>query len=435
MSPVPLPGFSIRTGFAAAGCFLLFLLLDTLCPLPPLRPCSKVVFARDSTLLAAYLSPDDKWRMPVHLEELSPDLIHAVLVKEDQGFRWHFGINPFSLVHALFNNLLSRQRTSGASTISMQVARMLSPAERTYGNKGIEMFRAVQLEWHYTKKQILELYFTLLPYGGNIEGVKAASLIYFDRNPGNLSMAQSILLAVIPNRPNSLRLDRELSIAKTVRDKWIRKFMREEIFGKKKLQEALEEPVEAKRHTLIAHAPHFSYRMTQYSMQTETFTLLEPRLQHISENLLQHYVQRVQAIGVTNGAVLVVDNRTHAVVAYCGSSDFNNEITEGQINGITALRSPGSALKPTLYALALDQGLITPKMKMLDVPSDFSGYVPENFDRTFHGEVTVESALMNSLNIPAVRLVKQAGLNPYLDLLSDAGFKDIRERKKRWDYP
>lgn len=410
---------------------LIFLLLNLFFPLPQMKPFSKTILARDGTLLAAYLSPDDKWRMETHLEELSPELIKAVLVKEDKWFYWHWGVNPVSVIRAVFSNIKSGRRTSGASTITMQVARMLSPKERTYRNKIVETFRAVQLEFHHSKKEILEMYFNLLPYGGNVEGVKAASFIFFNRPPDKLSLSQAILLSVIPNRPNSLRVDKFSESAQAIRDKWIRKFIREKIFPKKNLEEALNEPIDAERHEIKILAPHFSYFVSRNYQGSVVRTTLDLSKQKTAEGLLKNYLNRVKGMGVSNGAVIVIDNKTSSVIAYCGSADFSDEASFGQVNGVTSLRSPGSALKPSLYALAFDMGLLTPKMKMLDVPTDFGGYAPENFDLKFNGEVTAEFALMNSLNIPAVRLVKEVGLNRYLDLLKDAEFKDIADRKDK----
>ena len=188
---------------------LIFVLLDLLFPLPDKKEFSKEIHAKDGTLLTAYLTSDDKWRLRTELEEVSPELIKAIIEKEDSWFYWHFGINPVSIVRAFYRNVISGETQLGASTITMQVARMLEPKKRTYLNKFGEMFSAIQLEIRYSKEEILELYLSLLPFGGNIEGVKSASYIYFNRPPDKLSLAQSITLAVIPNDPNSLRLDRE----------------------------------------------------------------------------------------------------------------------------------------------------------------------------------------------------------------------------------
>ncbi len=199
--------------------------------LPRQKEFSKEIHAKDGTLLTAYLTSDDKWRLRTELDEVSPELTKAVLEKEDSWFYWHPGINPFSIVRAIYRNVTTGEIQVGASTITMQVARLLEPKKRTYLNKLAEMFRALQLEIKYSKEEILELYLSLLPFGGNIEGVKSASYIYFNRPPSKLSLAQSIMLAVIPNDPNTLRLDRFNDEIISKRNYWINKFKKEKIFS------------------------------------------------------------------------------------------------------------------------------------------------------------------------------------------------------------
>ena len=415
-----------------AGIFVFLLIvfmLDLFFPLPESKPYSKAVYAKDGTLLTAYLSKDEKWRMRTRLEEVSPDLIIAILDKEDNWFYWHPGINPVAVVRAVFQNMFSGKRISGASTITMQLARMLEPAERTYGNKFLEMLRAFQLELHYSKDEILEMYLSNLPYGGNIEGVKSASYIYFNRPPAKLSLSQAIVLTIIPNDPNDLRLDRNTSKLMDERNKWIKKFDGNKIFGHQDLMDALDEPVKAKRFAINNDAPHFCRFVSQKFSQDQIYTSLDQSIQKTAEKILESYVNRVKSKQVSNGAVLIIDNKTNSVAAYCGSADFNDNASLGQVNGITALRSPGSTLKPFLYTLAFDLGELTPSMKLLDIPTDFGGYEPENYDLQYNGPVTAKYALVNSLNIPAVRLLKQTGLEKFISLLQKCGFNDIAQNK------
>ena len=209
---------------------LLFVVLDLLFPLPEKKEFSKEIYSNNGTLISAYLTSDDKWRLRTELEEVSPDLIKAILAKEDSWFYWHPGINPVSVVRAIFRNVSSGKTELGASTITMQLARIVEPKPRTYINKFAEIFRAIQLEIKYSKEEILEMYLSLLPLGGNIEGIKSASYIYFDRPPNKLSLAQSITLAVIPNDPNALRLDRVNEKIISKRNFWINKFKHDELF-------------------------------------------------------------------------------------------------------------------------------------------------------------------------------------------------------------
>ena len=455
----------IKTVWVVFVILLLFVVFDLLFPLPKQKEFSKEIHAKDGTLLTAYLTSDDKWRLRTELQEVSPDLVKAVIKKEDSWFYWHFGINPVSVVRALFKNIFSGEIESGASTITMQVARMLEPKKRTYLNKFIEMFRAVQLEIKYSKSEILELYLSLLPFGGNIEGVKSASYIYFNRPPDKLSLAQSITLAVIPNDPNTLRLDRTTKLnvipanllkqgsqeseneqylsdpgkagmtnhnpIVVKRNRWIEKFKQAGIFSSSDLKDALDEPIENNRYAIPILAPHLCYFVKDNFNGDILNTTLDLSIQQAAENILLRNVRKVFYKGITNGAVLVIDNKNSSVVAYCGSADFYDEGSFGQVNGITAIRSPGSTLKAALYAYAFDEGNLTPQMKIADIPTDFHGYQPENYDLKFYGNVSAEFALINSLNIPAVKLLESTGLNSFINFLGESGFNQIQKQKSK----
>lgn len=366
------------------------------------------------------------------LDRINPDMVKAILQKEDQWFFYHPGVNPFSIVRAVFKNAISGKRTSGASTISMQLARMREPAARTYLNKFKEMFRALQYEWTYSKKEILEMYLSYLPYGGNVEGVYAASYIFFNRPPAKLSLSQSILLTVIPNRPNSLRLDRHKDMALAARDKWIRHFQKSNIFDIEQLEIALLEPISGRRYELSPQTPQFCYALREkYPYEREIYSSLNPEIQVRTQSLLKNHVRRLKRFGISNGAALILNNTTHQVVAYCASADFYDVDAYGQVDGIKAIRSPGSALKPAAYGLGFDLGLITPKMKLLDVPTNLAGFQPENYDYTYHGQVSVHFALSHSLNIPPVRLVESYGIDKFLDLLELGGFKTVKRKRNQ----
>jgi penicillin-binding protein 1C len=410
---------------------LLFVVLNLLFPLPKQKEFSKEIHAKDGTLLSAYLTSDDKWRLRTEHEEISPELLKAIIEKEDSWFYWHFGINPVSIVRALYKNIITGEIESGASTITMQTARMLEPKKRTYFNKLTEMFRALQLEIKYSKEEILELYLSLLPFGGNIEGVKSASYIYFNRPPGKLSLAQSITLAVIPNDPNSLRLDRSNEEIIKKRNYWINKFKQVDIFSSSDLKDAMDEPVETNRYAIPVLAPHFGYYIKDNFNGDILSTTLNLSVQQTAENILLRHVRKVFYKGITNGAVLVIDNKNSSVVAYCGSADFYDAGSFGQVNGVTAIRSPGSTLKAALYAYAFDEGNLTPQMKLEDIPIDFHGYQPENYDLKFYGNVSTEFALVNSLNIPAVKLLEQVGLNNFINFLEGSGFNQIQKQKNK----
>ncbi|AMJ64650.1 penicillin-binding protein 1C [Hymenobacter sp. PAMC 26628] len=421
-----------RAGLALLGLVVAAVLLDRLFPLPPAPQYSPLVTAADGSVLHAFLNPTQKWRMKTELREIKPALQRAIIYKEDRYFRYHFGVNPVAIVQAAGRNLFGRGRTTGASTITMQVARLLEPKARTFGNKLLEMLRAVQLEAHYSKAEILQLYLNLVPYGSNIEGVKSAALLYFQQPPDYLSLAQTVALAVIPNQPRVLVLGRNNPQILAKRNHWLRQMQRDKIFPAQDLADALAEPLDARRHGAPTLAPHLARRLVaQFPGQAIIASTLRRGPQAKAEDLTRNYVRRLRALGITQAAVLVVNNRTRAVEAYVGSADFADAASQGQVDGVRAVRSPGSTLKPLLYGLAFDRGLATPKMQLPDVPTNFNGFRPENFDKNCQGEVTVERALVYSLNIPAVRLLADVGVPAFTDKLRQAGFRSVARAAPR----
>ena len=245
----------------AFGMFFLFFLMNIIFPVREKIPYSQQILAADNTLMYAFLSDDEKWRMLVRSEEINQQLRKAILYKEDRIFYYHFGVNPIAIIRAAFNNIVYQKRTSGASTITMQVARLLYSQERTYLNKFTEMFRSFQLEWKYSKEEILNMYFNLVPYGGNIEGIKAASLIYFGLKPDKMSLAQIVSLAIIPNRPGTIRPGANTGELVKARNKWLSRMKYDKLFSDELIEDALKEPIDAKRSELPRLAPHFSLRM------------------------------------------------------------------------------------------------------------------------------------------------------------------------------
>lgn len=368
--------------------------------------------------------------MRTGLDEISPLLRKTIIAKEDQYFYQHPGVNPFAVGRALFNNILSRKRTSGASTITMQVARALERRPRTWGNKLIEMFRAFQLEWKYSKDEILQLYLNMVPYGGNIEGVKSAAWLYFNKAPDHLSLAEITALSIIPNRPSSLVMGRHNDRIIAERNRWLQYFRDEALFTEKEITDALAEPLVATRGVMPRQAPHLSQKL-RYSGLNEIETTLDLNTQLKTEKLVSDYIRTQRLRGIRNSAVVVVDNETMEVVAYTGSADFTDTTDDGQVNGAKAIRQPGSTLKPLIYALGFDEGLLTPRTIMTDVPVYFQGYAPENYDRQFTGYVTVEYALEHSLNIPAVKGLNMLGTERLVNALVAARFKQIEKDRRK----
>ncbi len=413
-------------------CTLAFATLNLLFPLRVQLAYSPVITASDGSVINAFLSPDDKWRMQLEADEVNPTLKKAVLLKEDRYFYYHPGVNPVALVRAFVNNTLRGKTTSGASTITMQVARMLYPKKRTYWHKLTELFRALQLEWYYSKDDILLLYLNLVPFGGNIEGVKAASVLYFHQSPGQLSLAQAVTLAVIPNKPSSLRIGVQNHRIVQFRNKWLRYYRQARAFPDKEIEDALQEPLEATRQSAPRVAPHFAYRMHRlYQDQAIINTTLNRQVQEKVEKLAYNYLQLLRHKNIHNTSVLVLNNQTHAVEAYLGSADFADAAHGGQVDGVRAIRSPGSTLKPYLYAAAFDRGLITPKTIISDVPIDYAGYRPENYFGTYSGNITIEQALATSLNVPAVKVLDQLQVHQFVQKLSQAGFGQVRKESSQ----
>lgn len=402
--------------------------LDALFPLPQLKPYSTVVEDAAGQPLYIFLSPDEKWRLYTPLPYFGKEVPRALLHKEDQYFYYHPGVNPLAVARAAINNLVAGKRTSGASTISMQVVRLLEPKARTYGAKLVEILRALQLELHYNKREILELYLNLAPFSGNVEGLEAAARIYFGKPPASLSLAQLTTLIVIPNRPTSLKPQDDNQQLLAARNRWLKVFRDNHLFDVRDLDAALTEPLGIGRHAMPRQAPHFSVRMqARYPGVPRFRTYLSPEVQPLAERQVADHVARLKQVGISNAAAMVVDNQTRQVLAYVGSADVNDGAALGQVDGILAVRSPGSALKPLIYALAFDQGVATPRTVVLDAQVNYMGYQPENYNEQFNGPVTVSFALANSLNIPAVKFLDQVGVSLFVEKLANIGFAQIKQ--------
>ncbi|HEX5652305.1 MAG TPA: penicillin-binding protein 1C [Chitinophagaceae bacterium] len=422
--------FFKRSGITLLALFLVFLLLNFIFPLPDKVEYSTIVTDEKGELINAFLTRDQKWRMRTELEEISPLLRKTIIAKEDKYFYRHIGINPLAMTKALFKNLTRGKTVSGASTITMQVARALEHRKRTLPNKIAEIFRAFQLEWKYDKDEILQLYLNLVPYGGNIEGVKSASQLYFKKNPDHLSLAEITALSIIPNRPSSLVIGKNNERIVEERNKWLRRFAQEKLFTRKEIEDALAEPLLATRGVVPHYIPHLAYRLKKRGHGfIQTSIRLNTQLK--TEKLVEDYIRGQRLRNIKNAAVIVIDNKTHRVISYVGSSNFHDTTDGGQVNGAQAIRQPGSTLKPLLYALCFDEGLLTPKTVMTDVAVNYEGYAPENYDETYNGYVTVEYALEHSLNIPAVKSLKTLGTEKMIQKLSALDFRQVQKDRRK----
>ena len=419
----------IRVVRFSAWCILIFYTLNLFFPLPSEPSYSTIIKDRKGEIVHIYLTADDKCRLRTNLDEISDLLKKTIISKEDKYFYYHVGVNPIAIFRALFGNVSKGRVTSGASTITMQTARMLEPKSRTYMNKVIEMFRAFQLELAYTKDEILRLYCNLLPYGGNIEGIKSAAYVYLDKGPNYLSLAEITALSIIPNNPSSLTPGRHNDRIIKKRNEWLTYFREQELFPEKELTNAILEPFEMERKPLPREIPHFARRIKDNG--TEVSTFIDMQKQKTAEQIVREYGRGLKLLNINNASVIVLDNQTNEIVTYVGSANFYDSTDGGQVDGVKAIRQPGSTLKPLLYALGIDKGLVNPKMRIEDVPINYDGYTPENYDRKFYGLVSMEFALGQSLNVPAVKVLHKMGPNALIEKLIDCEFEQIKEDRNK----
>jgi penicillin-binding protein 1C len=394
------------------------------------KPPSQAIYDQDGKLLRAFLSPDEKWRMPCTLDEVSPYLQKALITVEDRYFRYHPGVNPWALGRAAYLNLKHGRVISGGSTITMQVARMMEHRKRTVFSKLVEMMRALKLELFYSKRRILELYFNLAPYGGNVEGVEAACYYYFQKSPAEISLGQAALLAAIPNSPSQLNPVSSPDVAKKKRDEVLKCLLTRKVITKAEYQRATDEELIIENPGIPFDAPHFTDLVHGlHPGKARVYSTLDREIQGKCAQIVKKHLAEWRSRGITNAAVVVLDNKTNSLRALVGSYDFFDQDNSGQVNGAICPRSPGSALKPLLYAHAIEKGLITPSAILQDVPVNFAGYVAENYDGKYHGVVTVKEALTRSLNVPAVLLLADVGVWDFISFLKDGGISTLNPKK------
>jgi len=397
-------------------------LADGLFPLPlPQDDAARVVLAEDSTPLWRFADKDGVWRYPINPQQVSPYYLEALLTYEDRWFYQHPGVNPLALLRATWQNLAGGRVLSGGSTLSMQVARLLDPHSRTLSGKLKQLWRTAQLEWHLSKDEILTLYLNRAPFGGTLQGVAAASWAYLGKPPSQLTRSEAALLAVLPQAPSRLRPDRHPKRAQAARDKVLERLAQFAVWPKQAVLEAKQEQVLLAPRKEPRLAPLLARRLYQSSHQPLIESLIDAPLQQRLEDLLQGWKARLPQ--ASSAAVLVVESETMAVRAYLGSLDFDDAKRFGHVDMIRAQRSPGSTLKPFLYALAMDEGLVHSESLLQDVPRHFGDYRPGNFASGFAGPVSVSEALVSSLNLPAVQLLEAYGPKRFAGELRSAGLK------------
>jgi len=415
---------ALRWGLAGVLATLLVLDLAFPLPLPPARDASTLVTAADGTPLRAFADRDGVWRYPADAGTVSPLYLQALLGYEDRAFHRHPGINPWALLRAAGQWLRNGHVVSGGSTLTMQVARILDPHTRTPWGKLKQLLRALQLEAHLDKARILQLYLERAPYGGTIEGVEAASWAYLGKPASRLSHAEAALLAVLPQSPSTLRPDRHPERARRARDKVLDRMATLGTWTPEQVADARIEPVVARALQPPLHAALLAERLRAAApAQPRIASTLDAQLQRTLEERVASYFSQLPER--TSAALLVVDNQTLEARAYVGSVAFSDPRRQGYVDMVRAWRSPGSTLKPFLYAMALDDGLIHSESLLLDAPQSFGGYRPGNFDAAFNGPVGAASALRLSLNVPAVDLLDRVGPARFAARLGNAGI-DLR---------
>ena len=400
-------------------------------PHPPLAaraPLSTAVWSADGELLRVTRASDDQFRLWVPLAEMSPALVDAFLLKEDRWFYWHPGFRPWALTRAAYKTYVDGDR-QGGSTITMQLARLTYGLNtRSASGKLRQIAAAAWLETRYSKREILEAYLNLVPFGGNIQGVAAASRIYFGKSAGQLSLAESLTLAVIPQRPAE-RAGRSLSDASVLAARAVLGNAWLAYHGDRPVdRRQIALPVVARPRFSMPHeAPHFVDAVLSARTGGQHIdTTLDTRLQRLLERQIERYLVQYGDRGIRNAASILVDTRDMSVRAWVGSAGYWNEDIDGQVNGVLAKRSPGSTLKPFVYALALDQGLLHPQTMLRDLPSSFGPFTPENFDGRFFGPISAEGALIRSRNIPAVWVAMQLKQPSLYQFLQSAAIRDLK---------
>lgn len=368
---------------------------------------SRVALDREGKVLHLTLAGDGRYRLKTALAEIDAEVIEATLRHEDRWFRWHPGVNPVSLLRGLAG-LVGGERLGGGSTLTMQLARLRFGLQtRSIWGKGVQILRALQLERHFSKDEILEAYLNLAPYGGNVEGVGAAAILWCGKQANDLTLREAVTLSVLPQSParRRPRADADNAQLATAQARLLRELQGERAVRGDPLEESftLRAPEKPPRE-----APHLARRLLK--SETRVQTTIDPAMQDAVERSLGDYISRKRESGIENACALLVHAPTREVLAYAGSARFLSDGIHGQVDGVMARRSPGSALKPFIYALALDQGLIHPRTLVSDMRAAFGSYNPENFDRGFAGPITATEALFRSRNIPAVTLAQQVGL-------------------------
>jgi penicillin-binding protein 1C len=391
-------------------------------PLEQARAVSTTIVDRHGKLLRAYAMADGRWRLPVNATtDVDPTYLKLLFAYEDRRFHSHAGVDPLALGRAAFQVVTRGHIVSGGSTITMQLARLMEPRrQRSVSAKLRQIVRAIEIERQMSKAEILDLYLAMAPFGGNLEGIRAASIAYFGREPKRLSLSESALLVALPQSPENRRLDRYPNAARAARNRVLDRMVEDSVVSEADAASAKAVPVPRLRKPMPVLAPHSADNaMLSVKNKPVIALTLDAALQQALETLAR---DRAATLGPNiSVAILAVDNPSGEVLARVGSPDYFDDRRAGQVDMTRAVRSPGSTLKPFIYGLAFEDGFVHPESLIDDRPIRFGSYAPENFDMTFQGTVPVRKALQMSLNVPAIALLDRVGASRLSSRLKQAG--------------
>ncbi|HPR62947.1 MAG TPA: penicillin-binding protein 1C [Thermoanaerobaculia bacterium] len=388
-------------------------------------PFGTVVLDRNGKVLKVFLSEDDYWRLPLDSGPLPEKVVSALVASEDQRFFSHHGIDPIAVVRAIVQNFQTGAIVSGASTLTMQVIRIDNPRPRTILSKIVEAFSAYRLELRSSKEDILRHYLNRAPFGGNLEGIRAAAFRFFGKDADDLTWAETCALVVLPRSPSTVNMTEGRDLLLQRRDTLLKKLLSRGILNDSTYHAALRERLPSHPYAMPSLAPHLAIRLRGTHPGETIQTTIDPDLQRMAESEALRWSQQLSDLGIHNLSLLVAETQTGRVRAYVGSNSFYDHTHQGQVDGVQAPRSSGSILKPFLYALSIQKGDLLPDSLLPDVPMRFGRFEPANAGHTYSGSVTVREALTRSLNVPAVFSLRQYGVLPFHDFLAEAGMTTL----------
>ena len=390
---------------------------------------SQIILFSDHKLMRAFLTEDEKWRFPIQSTDLPKSTLESILCLEDKRFNSHVGVDFASMVRALYQNIKSQRIVSGASTITMQLARLTEPKARTVSSKLIEIFRSFQIELLFNKKQILDLYLTLTPFGGNLEGLETASFRFFDKSAQYLDSSEIAFLLLMPQAPNRWE---NLSIASltTLRNRNLERLLKCGVIKKEELKVMTERPIPKLKTSFASHSEHLADQIKTETTNSKIVSTLTSDMQKSAEEYLKSRTHVLSEKGIKNIGLLVVDNQTANVQVAVGNFDYYSTEASQKISSLAVFRSTGSLLKPFIYGRLIETGEILPNSYLEDVPTDVDGYAPKNYDGNYSGLVEAQFALAHSLNVPWVRMLRKHGANSFSTFLFSSGIKSSLPAEK-----